>query len=111
MDKLKFTYTPSGDYSCRRSDKVTLTVPHGDQWYALLDDFIAFLRLTGYSIDEHWIELYHVHKHVGENAEKFTARLSEDAVELAIDYEGDTPPTRRRSRKSTTKKKTKKKKA
>lgn len=116
MDKLKLVYKPTLDGHHERGGPVSLTVPHGDVWSDLIDDFIAFLNLTGYHVPTNWVEEYQAMKLSQEEASNFLSQMEsygregtstgEDEVGTTYDYGGDsTPPKRGRTR---TKKKKKK---
>jgi len=111
-DRLKFTFLPRIDGYQERSGPVTMTVPHGDSWPAILDDCVAFLRVTGYIIDDNWIDFYKKHKELSDEArnllEKIRNSQSEATVEVTYNDERDAPPPKRS--KSRTKKKTPRKK-
>ena len=126
MDKLKLTYVPES-YS-ERAGKVSLTIPHGDVWAKLLDDFVAFLNLTGYGIPSDWVEDYRSHtalarkaadiiEKIDWNAQPQTVHIrlrddtGEDEMEPSADNGRDNAPARRSKRRPSTKKKKKKAKA
>ena len=84
---ITFTYTPDSDYARERLGPVTLTVPHGDIWCYLVDDFVAFLRLTGYHIDEPWPAQYEQHKFMGEKAAELLEKLDYDEETGTVNWE------------------------
>ena len=129
---ITLTYQPDSEYCRERLGPVTLTVPHGDVWAYLVDDFVAFLRLTGYHIDEPWVDEYSSHKKLGERAAELLANLhydgetgtvildrdgdgesrnstGEDEVEPATKRRRNSTPARRRGKNKPASKKTKKK--
>lgn len=126
MDKLKLTYTPEGHSD--RGGKVSLTIPHGDVWSRLIDDFVAFLNLTGYGIPSDWVEDYRSHTAIARKAADIIEKIDwnvqpqplhirlrddtgEDEMESSADNGRDNAPARRRKQRPVTKKKKKKKKA
>lgn len=130
---ITLTYQPDSEYSRDRLGPVTLTVPHGDVWAYLVDDFVAFLRLTGYHIDDPWVDEYSNHKKLGERAAELLANLEYDEETRTVFWDRDgrdesrtdtgedemeptshrgrnsTPTRRRRKSKQPSGKKTKKK--
>jgi hypothetical protein len=98
-DRLRFTFIPRNDGYQERSGPVTMTVPHGDSWPFLLDDCVAFLRATGYFIDDNWVEEYAKHKFLSEEARNLLAEIrnsqSEATVEVTYNDERDAPPPKR----------------
>jgi hypothetical protein len=84
---ITLTYTPDSDYARERLGPVTLTVPHGDIWCYLVDDFVAFLRLTGYHIDDPWVEQYSHHKMLGEKAAQLLEKLEYDEETGTVNWE------------------------
>lgn len=132
-NQVTITFTENEDYSRQRLGPVTLTIPHGDVWVGLVDDFVAFLRMTGYHIDEPWVDEYTHHKKLGERAAQLLANLEYDKETgtVILDRDGDgesrtstgedemepapkrrrnaTPSRRRRKDKRPATKKTKKK--
>lgn len=133
ISNITLTYQPDSEYSRERLGPVTLTVPHGDVWAYLIDDFVAFLRLTGYHIDEPWVDEYSNHKKLGERAAELLANLEydketgsiiwnrdgrddesrndtgEDEVEHTSHRGRNSTPSRRRGKNKPASKKTKKK--
>lgn len=86
---ITLTYEPDSEYSRERLGPVTLTVPHGDVWAYLVDDFVAFLRLTGYHIDEPWVDEYSSHKKLGERAAQLLSELEYDKETGSIIWNRD----------------------
>lgn len=87
MDKVTLVYEPSTEYARERMGPVTLTIPHGDVWTSLVDDFVAFLRLTGYHIGEPWVDEYSHHKRLGEKAAKILSELEYDEETGKVNWE------------------------
>jgi hypothetical protein len=98
-DRLKFTFLPRIDGYQERSGPVTMTIPHGDSWPEILDDCVAFLRITGYPIADNWVENYKKHKELSDEArnllEKIRSSPSEATLEITYNDERDAPPPKR----------------
>lgn len=111
MDKLTLTFERDLEMGTEVSalQKATMELEHGNEWPTLVNDFVAFLRGTGYHIETEW------ENHYLELSRKYRdARLfmGEDAVGYPADGDGDATITVswNKQPKSKPAKKTKKKK-
>lgn len=88
MDKLTLTYEREypDDDGVSAVTRVTSELNHGSQWMTLVDDFVAFLRGTGYYIDAEWVNHYQHSMEAQKNVDRLF--MGKDAMERSVDDDG-----------------------